>query len=130
MIENWKPEDEFQERLYFIKNKLHRTEPVYLKLVSPRKIINDRSLFKIVIKKVDENEIETNTLYRTCYYIINSNLQIIVSSLSTLELNRIINEKKEMEVDNLLKLFPEIVKGTKHIVTIECIIITFIIQNR
>ena len=50
-IQSWSPEFEYEEKMYFYKSKLHRTEPVYVKLVSPKKIINDRSLFKIVIRK-------------------------------------------------------------------------------
>lgn len=119
-IENWDPNVEPQEKLFFIKNKLHKTLPVLIKLLSPKKVINDRNLFKIVMKeKDDDSNTELVLLNRYCYFIVNNNLQISISSDSSIELTRQCFGVGTTEPHNLLMFLPELVKGANKKVKME-----------
>eukprot|EP00340_Litonotus_pictus_P011472 CAMPEP_0170539036 /NCGR_PEP_ID=MMETSP0209-20121228/103671_1 /TAXON_ID=665100 ORGANISM="Litonotus pictus, Strain P1" /NCGR_SAMPLE_ID=MMETSP0209 /ASSEMBLY_ACC=CAM_ASM_000301 /LENGTH=1443 /DNA_ID=CAMNT_0010840857 /DNA_START=1058 /DNA_END=5390 /DNA_ORIENTATION=- len=113
----WGEEISKKEFFLFSKTKQHKTVPVYLKLIDPNKTIGDKIHTKIMIRPEDNINEELKDFTRSCYFIINNNLNISVTSESASELVSLIYGNKTMltEISTITYIFPELYKNFRNI---------------
>ena len=100
---------EQEEYLFFGKTKYLRTLPIYIKVIDPSKSVNEKMHFKCLFR-TEQSTDELKDYVRNCFIVFNSNLNIQIYSDTLLELLYLIYGKNNNEINNLINLFPELLR--------------------
>lgn len=109
----WNEENSKKEFLLYAKTKQNKTHPVFIRLIDPNKTIGDKIHAKLMIKPEDNINDDLKEYNRSCYFIVNSSLNINITSESVSELVNIIYGNKVVltELSTLTNIFPEMYKN-------------------
>lgn len=105
------PLNEKKEYVLYIKTKLFRTIPVYVKIHNPSFLIGDKYHFSLLIRPYDNINEDLKEYNRKGYIIINSLMNIVILSDSTLQLFSLKYNNQIPESNNLGLLLPELIKN-------------------
>lgn len=106
-INEWDSEKSKKTDSFYGKTKSHHSTLINLQLIDPKKIINDKVHFLLLIST--EFNLEDLKLFkRSCHFIINNTLQISNYSIQANELFYLLFGKIPNDLSTLYTLFPEL----------------------